>query len=119
MRNRHISVAAIGLLLVACAKPLPPERLAYAGEWSGPGITLRVFPDGNVKYRREEGSTKVSINAPIKAFKGDDFVVGVGRLLDGAGQWRIARAGHARCGRRRARRQMQRPTPSPCASTTR
>lgn len=81
MRNRHISVAGIGLLLAACAKPLPPERLAYAGEWSGPGITLHVFPDGNVEYRREEGSTKVSINAPIKAFEGDDFVVGVGRLV--------------------------------------
>lgn len=43
VRKRHISVAAIGLLLAACAKPLPPERLAYAGEWSGPGITLHIF----------------------------------------------------------------------------
>lgn len=68
-------------LLAACAKPLPPECLAYAGQWSGPGITLHIFPDGNVEYRREEGSTKVSIDAPIQAFEGDDFVVGVGRLV--------------------------------------
>ena len=69
------------LLLTACAKPLPPDRQAYAGEWTGPGVSLRIFADGNVEYRREEGSTKVSISAPIKAFEGDDVVVGMGPMV--------------------------------------
>lgn len=68
------------VLLAACAKPLPPDRQAYAGEWAAPGISLHIFPDGNVEYLREQPGTKISINAPIKAFEGDDFVVGVGPM---------------------------------------
>jgi hypothetical protein len=65
-------------LLVACAKPLPEGKANYAGEWRGGPISLVITPDGRAAYKREEGNMSKSIDAPIKEFKGDNFVVGVG-----------------------------------------
>jgi hypothetical protein len=68
------------LALAGCAKPLPPDRMSYAGEWRGAGMRLLITPEGNVEYERSEGSTSKSVNAPLKEFQGDDFIVGVGSL---------------------------------------
>ncbi|HUP96851.1 MAG TPA: hypothetical protein VM073_02855 [Usitatibacter sp.] len=65
-------------LLSACAEPIPPEKIGYAGEWRAPNVSLIITPEGQVHYRREEGNTKVSIDLPIQRFEGDDFLVGVG-----------------------------------------
>jgi len=70
-------IAAV-LLVGSCAKPLPPERLGYAGEWQSDTVLLVITPEGEVHYRRHEGNSKVSVDAPIKEFQGDNFVVGVG-----------------------------------------
>ena len=69
---------AVALLLAACAEPIPPEKIGYAGEWRAPNVILVITPDGHVRYRREEGNSKVTIDMPIQRFEGDDFVVGVG-----------------------------------------
>jgi hypothetical protein len=78
MRKRFITIAALGLWLAACARPLPPDKAAYAGEWDAPTMTLRITPGGGVAYKRVEGHGSTSINAPLKAFVGHDFIVGVG-----------------------------------------
>src|SRR3954465_590027 len=65
-------------LLVACAKPLPADKSNYAGEWKGGPISLLITPEGRVVYARKEGNMSKSIDAPVKEFKGDNFVVGVG-----------------------------------------
>jgi hypothetical protein len=78
---RKIALACIAscvLFLAACGEPLPQARLAYAGQWQAPGVYLLITPDGRVEYRRQRASGNVSIEAPIKAFEGDNFVVGVG-----------------------------------------
>jgi hypothetical protein len=72
------AVLLAAALLVSCAQPIPPEKLAYAGEWRGANVLLVITPDGSVHYRREEGSSKVSIDAPIQRFEGDNFLVGIG-----------------------------------------
>jgi hypothetical protein len=69
------------ILLCACSgDPLPADRLAYAGEWRADTVLLVITPDGNVHYRREDRdpNVKVSIDAPIKKFEGNDFLVGLG-----------------------------------------
>lgn len=66
------------LLLCSCAKPLPPDKAAYAGEWSGPGMSLTITAGGSVSYVRREGTSRVRINAPVKEFQGDNFIVGLG-----------------------------------------
>jgi hypothetical protein len=80
MRNFRTIVMAslLAALLVACAKPLPADRSGYAGEWKGGPVSLLITEDGRVKYARKEGGMSKSLEAPIKEFKGDNFVVGVG-----------------------------------------
>jgi hypothetical protein len=83
MRPRILTtIAAVAALLVSsgCAKPLPPEKLHYAGEWRGPGMLLVISPEGTVRYERKEGNSSTSINAPITEFDGNDFLVGMGGL---------------------------------------
>jgi len=80
VKLRTTLIALFALALVACAKPLAPERLPYAGEWAGAGITLIIDADGRVEYHRKDGTASKSIKAPLKEFQGDNFVVGIGSL---------------------------------------
>ena len=73
-----LAVNSLFLFLVACAKPLPAERSAYVGEWKGGAISLVIMPEGRVIYERKEGNMSKSIDAPLKEFNGDNFIVGVG-----------------------------------------
>jgi len=66
------------LLLVACAKPLPADKSSYVGVWRGGPISLVITPEGRAVYQRKEGGMSKKIDAPLKEFQGDDFVVGVG-----------------------------------------
>ena len=78
MRTVLAVFAAIALaLLSGCAKPLPPDKGNYVGEWRAPGMALLITPDGGVSYARKEGTTRKSIEGPIKEFIGNDFTVGV------------------------------------------
>lgn len=76
----RFAILLLGIIALAgCAKPLPPDKLAYAGEWQSPTMGLLITQDGRVAYKRlvgENGSKSVS--GPIQSFDGDDFVVGVG-----------------------------------------
>jgi hypothetical protein len=80
MRNVQMTLMAglVAALLVACAKPLPADRSGYAGEWHGGPISLLITPEGRAIYERKEGNMSKKIDAPLKEFKGDNFVVGVG-----------------------------------------
>ena len=71
-------LATCALLLAACSEPLPKARLGYAGEWRADRVYLLITPDGRCEYKRQREGGNVSIEAPIKGFEGDNFVVGVG-----------------------------------------
>ena len=77
---RTTVLAILLALLSACAKPLPPERREYVGHWRGPGVELLIRGDGHIAYKRSSGGSSTSIEAPIQAFEGDDFTVGIGPL---------------------------------------
>ena len=66
------------LILAACSKPVPVEKADYVGKWRGPTMVLLISQDGRVVYKRARNGGIVSIDAPIKRFEGDDFIVGVG-----------------------------------------
>jgi hypothetical protein len=66
------------MLLAACANPVPAEKAAYVGHWTAPGMSLSITQDGSVDYRRVKGGVTTTINAPLKKFEGDNFVVGIG-----------------------------------------
>jgi hypothetical protein len=70
----------VAALLASCSEPIPPEKLGYAGEWRGENVLLVITLEGGVAYKRQDGKSSVSINAPIQRFEGNNFVVGVGPL---------------------------------------
>jgi len=47
------------------------------GEWQSNEMSLLILKDGTVEYERVNGRTSVSIDAPLKEFVEDDFVVGL------------------------------------------
>lgn len=63
-------------LMTGCTKPLPSDKMAYAGEWQGPHIYLFISPSGDVEYERQQGATTTSITGAINAFDGNSFSVG-------------------------------------------
>ena len=68
------------LTVSSCSKPLPENKLSYAGEWESKEMYLLILTDGTVSYQRLKNGSSTSINAPLKEFVGDDFVVGLAFL---------------------------------------
>ena len=66
------------LVLAGCAKPLPPDKFAYAGEWRSTKMRLLITESGDVEYKRVDGNLSKSIDGPLQRFEGNNFVVGMG-----------------------------------------
>lgn len=75
-----LPLLALAALLAACGKAVPPEKLDYVGEWREKNMALRISADGRVKYKRVKDHSTTSIDAPLQAFNGDDFEVGIGMM---------------------------------------
>ena len=75
-----IAALLVALSLLACAKPVPPEKSAYVGEWRERTMYLLITKDGSVRYKRLKGGVNTSIQGPLKQFDGNDFEVGVGPI---------------------------------------
>jgi len=73
---RSLAGLLLILFLAGCGKPVSQEFDAYVGEWTAPGMYLRIAPDGMVKYKRVRNGRNVSLNGPIKSFDGNDFRIG-------------------------------------------
>ena len=78
MKLMRIAAVLALTALLGCAEPLPTDKSAYAGEWRSEKVWLLITKEGHVQYERQDGNKKISINAPIKEFDGNDFSVGVG-----------------------------------------
>ena len=78
MRSFILTLLAL-LALAGCAKPLPPERSGYVGEWQSDSMALLITQDGRVAYKRLVGPNgSKSVSGPIQSFEGNNFVVGIG-----------------------------------------
>ncbi|MCO7225984.1 membrane lipoprotein lipid attachment site-containing protein [Pleionea sp. CnH1-48] len=75
--KRSILVIFLVLVISACSDPVPDDKKEYVGEWEGENIYLLILANGRIEYERRANSGNVSIEAPIKEFVGDDFVVGI------------------------------------------
>lgn len=71
------SLLIIVLFSISCARPVPPEKLNYVGEWQSKEMYLLILQDGSVKYKRLKGGGTSEVTGPLKEFQGDDFVVGI------------------------------------------
>lgn len=75
--NKLILLFLVVLTISSCSKPIPADRLSYAGEWESKEMYLLILSDGTVSYKRLQNGGTTSINAPLKEFVGDDFIVGL------------------------------------------
>lgn len=67
------------LALTACGKPVPVYKAIYVGEWQAPQTYLKITQEGRVIYKHyKDGGGTITINGPLRGFKGDDFIVGYG-----------------------------------------
>jgi hypothetical protein len=73
-------IAAAALALAGCGSPVPPDKLAYVGEWKSQDMWLNITREGNVQYERRRGGARTTVQAPLQAFEGDNFVVGIGPM---------------------------------------
>ena len=80
LRTLILVILFIAVLSGCTSKPLPPDKKDYIGEWTSEHVYLQITADGFVHYRYQKGTMSKEINAPLKHFEGDDFVVGVGFL---------------------------------------
>ena len=74
--RKLIIILAISFILAACSKPIPSERFDYVGEWQNKEMYLLILKDGTVSYKRLKNGGTVSVNGPLKEFKGNNFIVG-------------------------------------------
>ena len=78
---RSVFIACVTLLTFgACGNPIPPDKSAYVGEWQSASMHLIITQDGSVRYERKNGNKTTKIEAPLKAFSGDNFAVGIGPM---------------------------------------
>ncbi len=71
-------VVLLGALLCGCGQPVPPDKLAYVGEWETPTMYLLITADGSVRYKRLRAGATTSLDGPLQGFDGDNFEVGIG-----------------------------------------
>jgi hypothetical protein len=74
--RRTLLALFLGLLLISCAEPVPPEKMSYVGEWQSKEMYLLILQDGSVRYKRLKSGGTVEVTGPLKEFSGDDFIVG-------------------------------------------
>lgn len=83
LRRGRLALLALlfTLVLAACGKPVPADKQAYVGTWESATTSLLIDASGRVIYKHQPSpSVSKSLDAPIKAYEGDDFIVGVGPL---------------------------------------
>ena len=83
LRRGHLALLALlfTLVLVACGKPVPADKQAYVGTWESTTTSLLIDASGRVIYKHQPSpSVSKSLDAPIKAYEGNDFIAGVGPL---------------------------------------
>lgn len=78
------AIACTALLLAACAKPLPVDKAAYAGQWQDDqqdvDVRLWITKEGSLKYTWSKPGLNKNLEAPIQEFQGNNFVAGIGPL---------------------------------------
>lgn len=75
-----LSVAAIALVLGACAEPVPAAKRSYVGYWKSEEMALQISADGQLHYWRRRDNKTTNMSVPIKSFHGNNFEAGLGGM---------------------------------------
>jgi hypothetical protein len=77
---KTLILIVLAVMLAACGIEVPAAKSAYIGQWKADGMSLLITRDGSIAYKRIQKGASTSIDAPLKAFHGDDFDVGIGPM---------------------------------------
>ena len=70
-----VSLFLTSLASLAGAVPVPPDKQAYVGEWTGNGVELSIGADGSVSYKQQAGSFSKSLSGKLIEFVGPSLRV--------------------------------------------
>jgi hypothetical protein len=76
LRTALLAASLLPLAAQAAPVPVPPEKMAYVGDWQGKDMRLQLAKDGTVKYKRDRPSKKLDLTVDLQGFNGDNFDVG-------------------------------------------
>ncbi len=76
---KTLVIFAFGFFLVACTKPVPSSKMAFAGVWKAENVILIITKEGKVSYKRKDGNVEMKhITGSISEFSNTGFTVGIG-----------------------------------------
>lgn len=58
--------------------PVPPEKMAYVGEWVGKDMRLNIAKSGQIDYKRTSPNKKIDMSIELLRFEGNNFEAGYG-----------------------------------------
>jgi len=77
LRTAILAAAFLSSSAHAAPVPVPPEKMAYVGDWQGKDMRIQLAKDGKVKYKRDQPNRKMDLSLDLQGFNGDNFDVGV------------------------------------------
>jgi hypothetical protein len=73
-----VLAAAIVLAQPSFAQtPVPAEKSAYVGVWTGDKMRLRIYKEGKVEYKVDRPGKRMDLTVDLQGFEGDSFNVGL------------------------------------------
>jgi hypothetical protein len=58
--------------------PVPAEKAAYVGEWTGKEMRLNIAKNGQIDYKRTSPNKKIDMSIELLRFSGNNFDAGYG-----------------------------------------
>jgi len=77
LRTAILAACLLPLAAHADPVPVPPEKMAYVGDWQGKDMRIQLAKDGKVQYKRDQPGKQMNLSVDLQGFKGDNFDVGV------------------------------------------
>ena len=77
LRTAILAAALLSSSAQAAPVPVPPEKMAYVGDWQGKDMRIQLAKDGKVKYKRDQPNKQMDLSLDLQGFNGDNFDVGV------------------------------------------
>jgi len=77
LRTAILAACLLPLAAHADPVPVPPEKMAYVGDWQGKDMRIQLAKNGKVEYKRKQPGKDMNLSVDLQGFNGDNFDVGV------------------------------------------
>ena len=77
LRTAILAACLLPLTAHADLVPVPPEKMAYVGDWQGKDMRIQLAKNGKVEYKRKQPGKDMNLSVDLQGFNGDNFDVGV------------------------------------------